>query len=315
MVLQLQALWQELATVSERPAFRRVDDTHALDLYAIVLNTNEPGITLISKEKPPLPPDYAAVSVSRSQRSDSRWYLTIALKKYEFLSHFAVLCEDLVESSRQASEQSAPAFLLSRLARWKRLMDEPRSDLLSDAELRGLVGELLFLKDTAIPRWGGSLSLTGWEGPFNAPHDFVFPELNVEVKTVRPGSSKARISSVEQLNSAETRLVLSVFTLARASEETEDRFAPVGLVRDLRDILESENILPAFETRLSASSYVDRPEYEQIFFRLQGIQLFKVEEGFPRIRRSDVPSGVVNISYEIDLSVCQEFKVGSLEEI
>ena len=181
--MQLQALWQELATVSERPAFRRVDDTHPLDLYATVLNTNEPGITLISKEKPPLPPDYAAVSVSRSQRSDSRWYLTIALKKYEFLSHFAVLCEDLVESSRQASERSAPAFLLSRLARWKRLMDEPRSDLLSDAELRGLVGELLFLKDTAIPRWGGSLSLTGWEGPFDAPHDFVFPELNVEVKT------------------------------------------------------------------------------------------------------------------------------------
>ncbi|MGO9378703.1 MAG: PD-(D/E)XK motif protein, partial [Dissulfurispiraceae bacterium] len=43
--------------------------------------------------------------------------------------------------------------------------------------------------------------------------------------------------------------------------------------------------------------------------------LFKVEEGFPRIRPFDVPSGVGHISYEIDLSVCQEFRVVSREEI
>lgn len=311
--LQIDRLWKELASAPEHPASRRVDESHPLDLFAYVGSVRKPGLLLVAKEQPPVPRQYNAVAISRSLRPDNRWVLLIQLRRPELLPLFAALCQDLVESSRNLSGNLSPSeFLIQRLQRWKRLMEADRGNLLSPEEIRGLMGELVLLINVAIPRWGLATSISCWQGPFEAPQDFVFPELNLEVKTVFPGTTKVRVASLEQLETFNARLLLAIMILAPAPEENESCFTLGDLVRTLRTMIRDDEALVDFEMRLAAVGYVDRDEYDQTRMRLQNIRFFEILDGFPRITRNSVLVGIDSVTYTVDLSFCGQFEISGL---
>ncbi|MBK7081397.1 MAG: PD-(D/E)XK motif protein [Betaproteobacteria bacterium] len=55
--------------------------------------------------------------------------------------------------------------MVERLKWWQRLLSRGQSGVLGAMELRGLVGELLFLGDYAIPSFGAKLAVDSWVGP------------------------------------------------------------------------------------------------------------------------------------------------------
>jgi hypothetical protein len=52
--------------------------------------------------------------------------------------------------------------------------------------LRGLLGELIILKDAIAPRFGNDAAVNGWVGPHDAPQDFLVAGIAIEVKTCAP---------------------------------------------------------------------------------------------------------------------------------
>ena len=191
-------------------------------------------------------------------------------------------------------------------------MEAGRGNLLSPEEIRGLMGELLLLINVAIPRWGRATSISCWQGPFEAPQDFVLPDLNIEVKTIFPGTTKVRIASLEQLETFNTRLLLAIMILAPAPDENEDCFTLRGLVRTVRTMIQDDEALADFEMRLAAIGYVDRDEYDQTRMRLQNIRFFEVLDGFPRITRNSVLIGIDSATYTVDLALCGQFEIPGL---
>lgn len=305
----IEMIWSSLETGGDIGGARRVDDEHPCDLYAALDPLGRPGLVLVTAEAPPVPTAFDAVDLTVSHRADGRWNLGIWLRSETLHSLFGRLCHDLVESSRDVVPAGAAGHILSRLVRWRKLLQAGDSAALPPSELRGLLGELIVLQ-RCLETWPPTEVIHGWVGPLDAPQDFTLPSLRIEVKTIRPGSTTVRISSVDQLDVADAALLLCVITLASAETGT-DAFSPAQLVDGIRRRLIQAGVPGAileFDSRLAAGGYTDLDEYEHRLFRLEAIRFFEVRDDFPRIRRADLSDGIADANYEVELGKCRRFE-------
>jgi len=184
---------------------------------------------------------------------------------------------------------------------------------LSKAAQRGLIGELIFLKDYVMKNRSNTNALNAWRGHNRKVHDFSFKNGNVEIKTtISKEPKKVIISNEKQLNDdGLEKLLLSVFLL---KEVDSGKSLPeyIDEIRSqLRQDSESANLL--FEVYLKHAKYVDRDRgfYEPYKIKNEEMKLFKVVKGFPRI--IDLEEGVGDVSYSVTLSSCTDFIVGDEE--
>lgn len=303
--------WDEIGVPGELPAFQRVDDCHPLDFYLGRDVTGEWILLLVTDRQPPASQHFRAIHVISRFRHDGRWALMFQLKRPELAKIFSHLCEDLVESSRTLQDpQKAVSFVMARFGRWQKLLERGRSGLLDLHELRGLLGELLFLEQIAIPEHGIEAAISGWVGPQGADQDFVFDVRRVEVKTARQGADTVRISSAEQLDLVGQPLSLAVVVLDDVGDTAGgDSFDALELVRRLRRRIESvPAVLEKFEDNLLSAGFLEREEYSGYRFLFYRIRLFGVAGEFPRIVRSRLPVGIGTVAYELRLENCLPFE-------
>jgi hypothetical protein len=184
---------------------------------------------------------------------------------------------------------------------------------LSEAAQRGLIGELIFLKDYIMKNRSNIKALNAWRGHNRKVHDFSFKNGNIEVKTtISKEPKKVTISNEKQLDqNGIGNLFLSVFLL----KETDNGKSLPEFVDEIRDLLtddaESANML--FDAYLKHAKFLDadRNHYESYKIQNQEMILYKIVDGFPRIITLD--SGVGNVSYSITLSSCTNFIVDNEE--
>ncbi len=295
-------LWSRVAGGGAGGA-QRVDDLHPCDLYVAVDPAGRPGLLLVTEERPPQPPVFEVVDVEIGQRADQRWTTGVWLSAPDLRRPFASLCRDAIDALRSVGPRGSAGYLLAHLMRWRRLL-AGGTGLLADHELRGLLGELIVLR-RCLPLWPASTVLLGWAGPLGGHQDIVLPGLRLEVKTARPGASTVKISSLDQLDVSDARLLLSVVTLAPATES--DGRAASAFVEDIRsDLLSAHEsgALLELERRLDRGGYDGAPGYDQIFFRLESVRHFAVEDDFPRLLRSTAPPGIDDCVYSVELARC-----------
>jgi hypothetical protein len=309
ILTSLEGIWRELESTGQGLAHRRVDAVHPLDLY-VGLNTEMTReLVLVADAVPPeVAKRFKAFEIATTPRADGRYALSVRLRRKELSRLFSHLCEDLVEASRGCTQPNAVRFVSERIARWERLLSRDREGLLTEDALRGLVAELVFLKDLAIPHKGSIEALQGWRGPLGAPHDFQFATAAVEVKSVTE-TLTAMISSAEQLDSSGERLFLSAVRLHGTTEVLPDSFSVAELVQSLRDVFESDAVCAAeFDAKLSLLGYGDAREYEARRFVVKEVRHFEIDPGFPRLVPSMLPAGLVSVGYGVDLRRCEPFR-------
>ena len=308
MEMSVESIWEELSCAGRYPAAKRVSADHPLDLYAEISEGGHPGLLALSTSEPPAPPVYEAVDLKVGRRMDGRWAVSVVLVRTELKVQFSKLCDDIVEAGRSFLPVSqAGEFILARLARWRRLLDAGRNSLLSEQEVRGLVGELLFLK-SVIPVFGSRFSVAGWNGPFDAPQDFELQGGSYEIKTVHQGAVTVRISSIDQLDTALGGLSLIVYGLSRSEIGGRSALTLPLLVDELRAMLQADELaLQDFEARLLAAGYLERAEYHNMSFHLESRQCFSVTPEFPKLARSHLPHAFADARYDLFLAACEPF--------
>jgi len=173
-----------------------------------------------------------------------------------------------------------------------------------------LVGELLFLRDCAIPAFGPRAAVDAWVGPFDAPRDFRFSELDVEVKAVARDSATIRISSLEQLAPAGAPITLAKIVLEAVTEGGGEAMSVQDVVNDVRENCETDVAsATALSQRLLAAGYRDLREYESIFFVSSPPVFYGCGNGFPALLPDGVPDGIVQASYHIDVASIARFAI------
>jgi hypothetical protein len=305
---QVEEIWSEISLNSAiGGVFRRIDEEHPLDIYAGVDAVGKKLLMLVTRTPPPLIPPIGVLELVCNPRADGEWVVLLQLARTGLEEVFGRLCQDLVEHCRAVAPEEGSKELLKRLERWRRLLELDRGNLLSESELRGLIGELWYLLERLSPRVGIDSAVHAWQGPMGSPHDFVFSDCLTEVKTCVPGRSLISISSSDQLESAEATLNLCVIGLATAPPHSVNAFTITSLVDRVRDTLApGTHTRSEFEFRLAEVSYTENNAYDALWFEVTSVRFFHITDGFPRILASSVPDGVSDLRYVVDLRKCVE---------
>lgn len=310
---KIEALWAAVATQArDHRAFLRVDDRHPLDLYAGIDQDASRVLLLVTDRRPTDVPPPGAVDVVLHGREDGTWALIIRLAKPELAEIFGRLCEDLIETTRAATKLEGASVLLRRLQRWRRLLEPRHERSLTERELRGLLGELWFLEQVVLPCVAPWPAVDAWQGPLDAPQDFLIAGTLIEVKTIQPGAQDIPISSVAQLD-VDVPLYLTVVTLAPASMDTPAAFSPATLIARVRAAIETiEAATNEFALRLAETGYDEREEYANQWYAVHRVTHYRVGTSFPRLRAQDIPNGLINIAYDVALNAINDHEVESL---
>lgn len=308
-MMNLDARWAEMSILPESAQFQRVDDSHPLDFYIGKDASGKRVLLLISKEDV-FPVETHAIQVLNQRRGDGKYALMFRLEKSELEKLFALVCDDLVESSRINPKHPA-SFVLSRFKHWQRMLEKSNSGLLDDESLRGLIGELLFLELDLIPSRGKRESVDGWCGPLGADRDFAFSDREFEVKTMTRGSDRVIVSSAEQLDTLTKPVELAIVSLeAVDSRMHNESFTISDIVNRLRKVFEDEPLASEiFELRLIDAGLVLCESYDEKAFYFAGIRKFQVLQSFPAIRRSSLPSGIGGVRWELMIRSIIPFEV------
>ena len=221
---------------------------------------------------------------------------------------FFGLCQTLIKSLQNAGARSEALILaLGHLRRWKVFLAGRKARVLTPAEVRGLFGELQFLR-LLYQQLPVMTAIEAWCGPNGGHQDFIFGDTAAETKTISGRErNTVRISSEDQLESTCGNLFLAIFRLVE-SEESSRALSLNDAVRLVESELSDPSALEEFWNRLGASGYTDIKQYDAPKFIVAGQRLFRVDDSFPRLIRSRLPSGITKVSYDIQLEDVESFE-------
>ncbi|MEG2250806.1 MAG: PD-(D/E)XK motif protein [Bacilli bacterium] len=305
---------ENLDDSTERPdVFHRVDGEHLLDLYIGFDIYSRKTLLLISDIKPTELLSSPIIEIDIGERNDKKWAISFTLINKEYLELFCHFCDDIIESSRKVKEKGyGTIFICNRYLKWQNMLKKKRTDLLEFSEIKGLIGELIFLKNSMFESLGQKKAILSWIGPKNADQDFVFGDKWYEVKTTVSGSNIVKISSVEQLDT-NSKGYLIVIYLDKTSEEDNHRITLNSLVNEILNMIDDEYLINVFENLLFDQGYIHREEYDEYSFKLSKVDKYIVTSEFPCLRFASLPNSVTSIKYELFLDKIEKFK-GEIEK-
>ena len=309
--------WKEIALPEKDVSARRIDAEHPLNLFWA---RNHQGQYLFiyefpaSEDFPPrLFPDLRGITSRIVAASDRERMnrLVLILNEQANWEIFYSICVDIFHSTRHLQDQTgAVQAILRRINRWHEFLKKQRSDLLNEEEIKGLIGELLFIRTYLAPTFGWGKAIKSWGGPEGFPQDFNINNVAVEVKC-QSGTTKPNIhiSSIEQLCPQLPDMYLYVVTLGNSMLELEGALHLPGLVASIRSELYNEGAteIERFNDLLYMTGYIDSDRYLDFSYIKADEKMYRVLEGFPRICPDEIHPGIVKISYSINLLDCDAF--------
>lgn len=238
--------------------------------------------------------------------------LIFKLLNFEHKDIFAVLCEDLIASiSEETNEKRIIREVLNRFEKWKSLFNKIGLQGLKPEEQRGLFGELYFLRKFLQTTKNFLPIINTWTGPEKQIRDFQSGSWAVEVKTTHGNNhQKVQISSERQLD---TTNLEDLFLYHISLEQQQNSGETLNdIVDSVIVILRDEIIaLNKFKSKIYEVGYFDlqRDLYETIGYHIRQDEFYKVENDFPRIEENDIRIGVGDVKYSIILSQCAPFSI------
>lgn len=292
--------WNEIR--SAQGYFQRLDPQHPLDFFMGINQDGYEELMLLSDFEPSKMKSSKSIRVEKGQREDGRWAVQIILVTPEREDVFARLCWDLVESSAEITDKLLGIeTVITRFITWQKLM-EAESEGLSDASIKGIVGELKYAEMFLLPRYGKDAVMESWLGPEGADRDFVFENTWIEVKAISTGRLTVEISSLDQL---ETDIpgILSIIYVDSTSVNDAHGFSFASVIDGFRNTLSaSPRALFSLEKKLANLGYYDRKEYSEKFYVMKGVKQYRVDSTFPKLTTKDVRSEIARAKYELSIS-------------
>ncbi|MCU5685463.1 PD-(D/E)XK motif protein [Bacillus wiedmannii] len=229
---------------------------------------------------------------------------------------FERVLQNLVDHILVEEESPLYTVIYEVLDRWHNFFKRKRDFKLNLEEEMGLFGELYY-----INKWlekfphKPPLIIKDWKGPLKNRIDFVGKHSGVEIKTVAPKiRDEIKISNEKQLelNPVTSKLFLYVLKI-----EVNDSIGKS--LQNIIEIIEEKLIerAPSLAVKfkdLLLEVGVMSEEYNEHYFFVHEEIAYNANKEFPKLTSENLPLGITNVSYSIDLSHCNSFKV-SLEEI
>jgi hypothetical protein len=229
---------------------------------------------------------------------------------------FERVLQNLVDHILIEEELPLYTIVYEVLDRWHNFFKRKWDTKLTLEEEIGLFGELYY-----INRWleffpqNPPLIIKDWKGPLKNRIDFVSKNSGVEIKTVTPKiRDEIKISNEKQL---ELNPVIDTLFLYVLKVEVNDSTGKS--IQNMIETIEEQliNRAPSLAVKfkdLLREVCVMSEDYDKNYFFVHEELAYKAAEEFPKLTSKNLPTGITNVSYSIDLSHCKSYKV-SLEDI
>lgn len=275
---------------------------HKLEWYVGYFTQTQKAIIILSNYPTENIESSKSILATCNMRQDGKYAISFSLIAQNQEDVFITMCSDIIRfSSGELDEEKALKSVVIRYKQWIRLLEHQHSVLLSSVAQKGLIGELLYLKEIIEKGVPIITAVEGWVGPNGADQDFIYEDGWHEIKTTGVASTEITISSVEQLGCQETG-ELVVFKVDKCAPEKAGAFSLYSLVHRLIFILNnSPDAVELFIEKLNLIGYIDLQDYDKQKYLFYSRKVYIVDKSFPRLCRSALPTEMVNCSYILNL--------------
>lgn len=294
---------EKIDSITILSQYLRVSDTHPLELY---IGKNEKGLATLRFNGNFYPIKLLGTNLIEVKQVKTSSYNSIlfTFNSKENISLFYRFCEDIINETENYYGNDGYKEIVNRFNQWKKMFSLTNKTL-TENEIIGLIGELLFLKDYAFKLYGITESLNAWSGPEYTHKDFSYKSSWYEIKTINISRNSVSISSLEQLDS-ELDGHLFIYYL----EKMSPNFSGVTLnrlVADISKILEYDMDRDLFFTKLKDVGYSFNENYDNFVYNLVKVEKYLVDESFPRIKKRNLPNGIGKVQYDILISLIKDY--------
>lgn len=290
-------------------AWKLIDENHPLKLYVGKDDKGQcaleyVGVFRINKNLR----SSRLIEVNHYSISSREISLTLSLTDDSCLKQFCSFCNDIVESTFKLSRNSQKGYeaICSLYFIWQ-TMFKSVNYIQSEKEIKGLIGELLFLKGFMIPSFGVSVAISSWTGSESSKKDFSVGNTWYEIKAISYGKPTVEISSLEQLESSvEGQLI--VFQLEKMAPD----YYGISLNKLISEILSQISSMSdkeSFLEKLGKTGFKFSDLYDEYVYDLKERTSYNVDKEFPKIIRKDVNKAIAKVKYEIILSDINNYKL------
>lgn len=300
----------KFGAIDHLDTYQRVNSTHLLDLYVGIDDTARWTLLLISEYPPMKVASSRMILVKSGRRPDKKWSLSFSLVDDSYRDMFVLFCEDIISSSACiANKEKATRFVGKRYKEWREMLASTHGSLLSPEEIKGLLGEMYFLKAFLCTRYGAKKAALSWTGPKHLPQDYIIDDTWYEVKTVSSNRAEVTISSIEQLDCVKPG-ELVVIRADKTSVTNTDAVNLNTLYKELLAMLSDDDAREQFSTMLLHYGYYPRPEYEEekYTFEIKATARYVVSTDFPCIRRTNLPESITEAKYSLSLATIVSYR-------
>lgn len=285
--------------------FSRIDDEHILDLHIGLDEKGKKSIELRSMFKPVKVTGTSAIDVTQYTKPE---YNTIrfSLKDDDMSGLFYKFCEDIIEQTKDLkNEKDGYKAITTRFFQWKKMFVLSKNTFLTEPEIMGMIGEILFLRGPLADEIGLSEALKSWSGQELTHKDFSCSDKWYEVKTISRGNTTVRISSLEQLDSDKNGELI-VYSLEKMSP-AYNGISLNKLILETRQMFLSADDADTFLAKVAMQGYEYNNYYDEFVFEASGLTRYKVTEQFPKLTHANVPKEITKANYDLALAEIMSF--------
>ena len=294
------------------------DSTH--DLFIGVIQPNARRVFWYEVPSGAITDDYRlphlrSIRVTVTPALDGRGVtrVQLELEQNDLSDVFNAMVNDLASAVALTRDNEAGLLALSQRAeRWRRLLETQGGGGMSAADRRGLAGELIVLNRLLDMQGDVAGTVAMWTGPYGKHQDFQAGSGAIEVKTTVTKQPQSLIVTSER--ELDRTGVPHLFLLHVSLDERRggSGLSLNDLVVALRSRLAEDALaLPTFEEGLVNYGYLPDQAalYETTRYTVRELNAFEVVDGFPCITERDVPTGVGDVEYRVQLSAMVPFAV------
>lgn len=295
----------QFSAFSRPEYFSRIDDEHILDLHIGLDEKGRKSIELRSMFKPVKVTGTSAIDVTQYTKPE---YNTIrfSLKDDDMSGLFYKFCEDIIEQTKDLkNEKDGYKAITTRFFQWKKMFVLSKNTFLTEPEIMGMIGEILFLRGPLAEEIGLSEALKSWSGQELSHKDFSCLDKWYEVKTISRGNTTVRISSLEQLDSDKNGELI-VYSLEKMSP-AYNGISLNKLILETRQMFLSADDADTFLAKVAMQGYEYNNYYDEFVFEVSGLTRYKVTDQFPKLTHANVPKEITKANYDLALAEIMSF--------
>lgn len=248
------------------------------------------------------------IKVTERKTEQDKYLLCFTLVDESVYEVFLKLCEDLIEQVKEINNvRNAQNIVLERFQLWKRMLER---QTLSMESYKGVLGELLLIRDLLHKGHDALEILNGWTGPEFTEQDFVFPASWYEVKAVTSGAMVVTISSAGQLDHPGEGF-LCVYHLDKQATESPDALSAKKVADLIKEkyLRYNSEALQLFEEKLFQYEYATMVVEDVFWFSYSHHVMFSIADDFPKLTHDMKRVEMQSVKYTLILSALEKWRI------